>query len=46
MEITGNFCPDKQYNDAKPFPVDVVASEEIENYYECSILLRMSVSVA
>ena len=31
------FCPDKQkYNNAKPFPVYVVATEEIENYYEYS----------
>ena len=29
------FCPDKQqYNNAKPFPVHVVAIGEVENYYE------------
>ena len=29
------FCPDKQkYNNAKRFPVYVVPTEEIENYYE------------
>ena len=31
------FCPGKQqYNNAKPFPVYVLANEEVENYYECS----------
>ena len=31
------FCPDKQqYNNAKPFPLHVLANEEVENYYECS----------
>ena len=31
------FCPDKQqYNNTKPFPVYVLANEEVEDYYECS----------
>ena len=31
------FCLDKQkYNNAKPFPVYVVATEEIENYNKYS----------
>ena len=30
------FCPDKQqYNNSKPFPVYVLANEEVGNYYEC-----------
>ena len=32
------FCPDRQqYNNTKPFPVFVVATEdlEVQNYYEC-----------
>ena len=29
------FCPDKQQcNNAKSFPVYVLANEEVENYYE------------
>ena len=27
------FRPDKQYNNARSFPVYIVAIEEVENYY-------------
>ena len=30
------FCPDRQhYNNAKPFPVYVLETEEVENCHEC-----------
>ena len=36
MSSTIKFCPNKQrYNNAKPFPVYALESEEVENYYEC-----------
>ena len=40
------FCPDKQqYNNVKPFPVYVVVTEEVENYYinVLNILLELGI---
>ena len=34
-------CPDEQqYNNGKPIPFYIVASEEIENHYECSNMVH------